>query len=149
MHPRSRAKEFQSILKVVEKAGKKKRFGQILSMLISRRNIFFYQTPSDAILIESDNSWDQIPRSLREDSWNHLNLPYNLLPENNKVDSGDFTNLRGDFGVSGPNYYHIRSESRLMGSVWSKKMFLRDISIDKIAPNLFFAGKFGPLFKKW
>ena len=41
MHPRSRAKEFQSILKVVEKAGKKKTFwSDFIDANISEEHFF-------------------------------------------------------------------------------------------------------------
>ena len=61
--------------------------------------------------------------------------------------SGDCTNLYGGFGVFGPKYYQIWSESRLMGPVCWKKLFLRDIIIDKISPNVFFSRPFSTTFK--
>ena len=61
-------KRFQSLYQPVENVCQKKTFGQSLSSLESRRHISpTKQAPQDAILIESEKIWDQIPRSLRKD----------------------------------------------------------------------------------
>ena len=61
--------------------------------------------------------------------------------------SGDCTNLYGGFGVFGPKYYQIWSESRLMGPVCWKKCSSEILSSIK-SHQMFFLPAFFNHFKK-